>query len=126
MSSHLCRLPWRACKGVARGVLLGELEKLVDVVHRLPPSLPESKTTHIFGGMVQIQIVKDATVKSFGDLARTHFDSLTSLLDASCNMIDVVFEYKDVRIKGGGRNRRGAHSVMEITIRSHHTPVPKQ
>jgi hypothetical protein len=89
--------------------------------------LPESKTTHICDGMVQIQMVRDAKVKSFGDLARTHFDILTSPLDASCNTIYVVFDqYKAVSIKGGERNICGAHSAMEITIRSRHTPVPKQ
>jgi hypothetical protein len=77
--------------------------------------------------MVQIKMVRDAKVKSFGDLARTHFDILSSPLDASCNRIYVVFDqYKDMSIKGGERNRCGTHSAMEITIRSLHTPVPKQ
>ena len=85
------------------------------------------KAAHIFEGMVQTQMVGEACARSFGDIARKHFDILTAPLGNDCNRIDVVFDqYRDISIKGSERSRRRAHSTMEVEIGGTNTPVPKQ
>ena len=87
----------------------------------------DMKAAHIFEGLVQTQLVGEACARSFGDLARKHFDILTAPLGNDSNRIDVVFgQYRDISIKGGERSRRRAHSTMEIAVRSTNTHVLKQ
>jgi hypothetical protein len=87
-----------------------ELEK--DVSACLSTS--HQTTAVIIDGMALIQMLKTGKTATFGELAKKHFDIITSGLGNGCNRVDVVFDqYRSTSIKSGERERREASSAME-------------
>ena len=61
-------------------ILLGELQNKGDVQPKLPLPPPDVSTAYIIDGMAVIQMVKSGGAATFGELASTHYNTLTSSL----------------------------------------------
>ena len=111
-----------------KSILLGELQDKGDVQPKLPLPPPDVSSAYIIDGMVVIQMVKSGGVATFGELASTHFNTLTlSLGKNRCCRVDVVFDrYISISIKAGERSKRGESSALEVKIQGSHTPISKQ
>jgi hypothetical protein len=109
----------------AKSVLMSELEKDISSILRLAPS--QQTTAVMFDGMALVQMLKTGNTSTFGDLAKKHFDIITSGLGNGCNRVDVVFDqYRTTSIKSEERERRGTSSAIEVKIYGQTTPIPKQ
>lgn len=110
----------------AKSVLASVLEDGIDSTPRLPATPHTS--VHILDGMALIQMHKSGGASTFGELASTFYNIVTSPLSSSnCSAVHLVFDqYWPVSIKAGERTRRGSSAALEVKISSPSTPVPKQ
>ena len=109
-----------------KSVLMSILEERVHVYPQLP-SEGDVPTAVMIDGMAFIQKLRSGGAVNFGDLCMWYYRQLVNAF-RRCTRIDVVFDtYRDISIKSGERERRGASShSLEVTIHSPATPVPRQ
>ena len=111
-----------------KSILLGELHNKGDVQPKLSLPPPDVSTAYIIDGMAVIQMVKSGGAATFGELASTHYNTLTSSLGQNgCCRVDVVFDrYLPTSIKAGERSKQGESCALEVKIQGSQTPIPKQ
>ena len=111
-----------------KSVLLTEIEKTVKVESTMPHQTKELKTAHIFDAMAQVHKLGSFGSKTFKDLAKKHYEFITSPLGHNgCERVDLIFDqYKNHSIKQGERIRRGDHLSMDVDIHHPDVSIPMQ
>ena len=78
--------------------------------------------------MAVIQMVKSGGAATFGELASTHYNTLTSSVgkNGCCRVDDVFDRYLPKSIKAGEGSKRGESCALLVKIQGSQTPIPKQ
>ena len=111
-----------------KSVLMSILEERVHVyLQLLVPSEGDVPRAVMIDGMAFIQKLRSGGAVNFGDLCMVYYHQLVDAF-RRCKRVEVVFgTYRDISIKSGERESRGASShSLEVTIHSPATPVPRR